>query len=229
MPEAVEVKILQVNAAVARRKDAHRDGGFQPQPQRVADGDHGFADADLVAVAQLERGKVFAVNLNHGDVERRIASDHRSFHGLAVEERDRDLVGAVDHVVVGEDAPVLGDDEAAPGSLHGNAARVLAEHVAEEFPEEGIVGQPLIYRASDRAFDVDIDDCMTDLLDQIGDGTVGGQRFRRQRSGKSGQAARDHDAQHDAYKRSFQFSQFHKNSPPQRIGRDTTIPSQRCT
>src|SRR3982750_139004 len=65
-----------------------------------------------VIVAHRRDRQVRAVDLDHGDVGRRITADHLRLEGALVEEGDGDLVRVGDAVVVGRDVAVLRDDEA---------------------------------------------------------------------------------------------------------------------
>ena len=80
--------------------------------QRVADGQHPVADAGVVAVAEGGGGQPRGVDLHHRHVGQRVGADHLGGELTPVEQPDGDLLGAFDHVVVGEDVAVGRDDEA---------------------------------------------------------------------------------------------------------------------
>jgi hypothetical protein len=76
-----------------------------------------------------------------------VPSDHAGLQGRVVLQRDVDFIGAVDHVIVGDDQAVGVDDEAGPktlcpplwaarGVLSAVAGRAVAvEEIAEELLE----------------------------------------------------------------------------------------------
>ena len=75
---------------------------------------------ERVAVAERGGGQVVGVDLEHGEVGAGIGADDLGLELPPVEQPHRHLVGAVHHVIVGEDVAVLADDEAgarrSPGS-----------------------------------------------------------------------------------------------------------------
>ena len=70
--------------------------------ERVADGEHHVADAQRVGGAEGDRRQVLGVDAQHREVGLGIVADHLGEQLLAVVQRDLDLVGGLDHVVVGE-------------------------------------------------------------------------------------------------------------------------------
>ena len=87
------------------------------EPERVADRDHGVADAERRGVAELERMQLVGrgVHLEQRDVGRRILADHLSadrLRGIGVAERDLDLLCPVDDVRVREYVALVVDHEA---------------------------------------------------------------------------------------------------------------------
>jgi hypothetical protein len=110
-------------------------------------------------------------------------------------ELDQDLVGALDHMVVGDDIAVLGDHEAraqrlaAAGAAFGVSA---VEKIIEEILKRRAFGH---HRAGalpsgDHGRGRDVDDRIADLIDQIGKG--GGRGGLRARRG-AGHDRRQHD------------------------------------
>ena len=107
--------------AVQCADDAVRHGAAQTQ--RRTGGKHLVADANLVGVTELgHRQVVDVVDLEHGQVGLRVATDQVGGHFLAVVEHHGGLelarvVGRFgDDVVVGDDVAAAVDHEA--GSLH---------------------------------------------------------------------------------------------------------------
>ncbi len=129
-------------AAAERRDDAHRHG--LSHAERVADGKHDIADAQGIGVAESDRRDRPAFDLQHRDVRFGIGTDGFGFQLLAVDERYLDLVGRLDHVVIGENVPLGTHDHA--GAEACRALRFLFEAVAEEMPEERIVEERMARR-----------------------------------------------------------------------------------
>jgi hypothetical protein len=68
----------------------------------VADGEHHVADLERVRGTEGDRRKVFRVDAQHGEVGLGVVADDLGEQLLAVVQRDLDLVGGLDHVMVGE-------------------------------------------------------------------------------------------------------------------------------
>ena len=105
--------------------DAGGDGEGEALAERVADGQHPLADAGVVAVAERHRRQALGVDLEHRHVGVGIGAHDLGLELPAVEQADRDLLGAFDHVVVGQDVAVGRDDE--PGSAALLDLGLLAE------------------------------------------------------------------------------------------------------
>jgi len=81
-----------------------------------------------IAEADGEELLGWGVDLDHGDVVRGVRADDLRPVGRAVEERDADGVGVLDDVEVGQDMPLLVEDEArarAGGGLVAEEALAL--------------------------------------------------------------------------------------------------------
>src|SRR5919197_2506149 len=72
------------------------------------------------------------VNLNKGDVGFLIRTDHFGLVLFLIREADRDLVGVPDHVVVGNDVPILADEETRAQAALLARGWPVAEETAEE-------------------------------------------------------------------------------------------------
>ena len=117
-----------VDVAAVRRGDVPLEraddprGGRPVEPERVADGHHGVADADAVRVRKRKGSERAGgdVHLEEGEVGGGIRADQLRLVGVLVRERHLDLLRALDDVVVGDDVAGLVDDEAgAEGLLRG--------------------------------------------------------------------------------------------------------------
>ena len=119
------------------------------RPKGLPDGEHPAADLERLGVPHLQRGKVLgAFDLDQRQVGLGVAADDLGVELPFVGQPDLDLVGVLDHVVVGDDEPVRVDDEARPQAalleLPARAALAeglavglaVAERVAEEVPED---------------------------------------------------------------------------------------------
>ena len=106
------------DVAAAGRDDAGRDGAAETE--RIADREHPIADPRLVSES-LANGKFEPPStLISARSVRGVGADHLGLVGLAVIGRHLDLVGAVDHVIVGDRVAIGGNEEA--GTLAGHHA-----------------------------------------------------------------------------------------------------------
>ncbi len=105
-----------LDGAVLGGNDAGGDG--LRQGEGAADGFNPVADLGLVGVAELDGGqRGIGVDLDDGEVGGLVGADHarRTSEVLSVGiggELDVDLVGLLDHVIVGDDVALGVDDEA---------------------------------------------------------------------------------------------------------------------
>jgi hypothetical protein len=120
------------------------------QTERVADGHRPVSDLEGVGVAELEgREGLLRGDPDDRDVGAGVAAHHLALVLMAVRELDDDGVGAVDHVVVGDDDAVFVDEEAraealglaAPAAARDEAARLdlLAERVDRDDAGVGLL------------------------------------------------------------------------------------------
>ena len=110
--DAAVVGVGQGQAPALGADDAGGDGEGQVLAQRVAHGEDPFTHPGRVAVAQRRGGEVVGVDLEHGQVGAGVGADDLGLELPPIEQAHRHLVGAVHHVVVGQDVAVTGDDEA---------------------------------------------------------------------------------------------------------------------
>ena len=90
--------------------------------ERAAEGEHPLPDAERVGVAEGEGREVVAVHAEHGEVGEGVGPDHLGVELAAVEEHHAELVGPLDHVVVGDDVAVGGHEGAAAEPALGAVA-----------------------------------------------------------------------------------------------------------
>src|SRR5690606_6020207 len=106
-------------SVVLEQVDVARFGADDPcgnrtgQVHGVANGQHPFAHAHIVAVAVRYSGQVLGIDLQQGQVGTGVAADHFALERAAVVQVYLDLIGTVDHVVVGHDIPIVADDDTA--------------------------------------------------------------------------------------------------------------------
>ena len=85
-----------------RRDDAVGHG--LADGERIADGEHHVADLERVGIGELERGEALVLRLEaqHREIRARILEHDLGLEFALVGERDLDLVGALDDVIVGD-------------------------------------------------------------------------------------------------------------------------------
>jgi len=103
---ALDAQVLAAN----RADDAGGDG--LGKPERRADGDDPFADLELRGVSEAGAGKVGGADVDDGEVGECVLADEGSLKLAIVREGDGDLLGALDHVGIGDDVAVGTDDDA---------------------------------------------------------------------------------------------------------------------
>src|SRR4051794_23403777 len=95
----------------------HAGGERAVEAERVADRVRGVADLDGARVTQRERLEVGGADLQQREIGRGVLAHELGRERLAVADLRLDLaVGALDHVGVGDDVAVIGDDEARTGA-----------------------------------------------------------------------------------------------------------------
>jgi hypothetical protein len=114
-------------------------GIAKAMPTEPPDGEHPIADAGL-SVRKLHVGEVAAFNLDQRQVRFRVGANDLGRVGLSIIGRDLNLVGLVDHVVVGYRVTICRDEEA--GALAGHHAAPLrppaARQLVAELTEEAV-------------------------------------------------------------------------------------------
>ena len=112
-----EVVVLALmNVTPARRYDA---GGHRAaQAKRIADRQDPVADAGLTRVTEIDRRqRLVGFHLKQRDIAAFVTADNLGLQHGVVLQRDGDLVGAFDHVVVGDDIACRIDDKARAQAL----------------------------------------------------------------------------------------------------------------
>ena len=158
--------------------------------ERVADGAHPLAHAQRAGIAKRgDRQTSLAIHLDQRDVGVRIRTDDARTQRAAVGKLDRNPLGAIDHVIVGQDAAVGIDDEAAARP----APRCVTPSAVG--PVEGIgriradsAAPPRLPAPRRR---VDIHDRRIDPFDHIGK-IHQARRSRRRSTGMDGRSNRSH-------------------------------------
>ena len=105
--------------------------------QRVTYGQYPFAHFQIVRIAEFDDGQVFGIDFNQGQVGRGVGTDYPAVEGTVVVQGDVELVGPFDHVVVGHDISVGGDDYTRTQTRTGLRLDVTAA-LSEEVFEEGV-------------------------------------------------------------------------------------------
>ena len=94
------------------------------KPERIAYGDHGFADHGVIGLSHKRRGQLFLdVDFEHGQVNIRVGAHDRCLELAVVGQGDRDFRRFHDHVLVGQHIAVLINDHARAERLACDVAR----------------------------------------------------------------------------------------------------------
>ena len=112
-----------------------------PDAERIADGEHHVAHFERVGIGEVQDRKplVCILDAQHGEIAALVLEHDLGLELALVGERHLDLVGALDHVHIGDDEAGGVDDHAgAERALHLPAAAALH---AEELAEDRIVEQ----------------------------------------------------------------------------------------
>ena len=99
----------QVRADLRRRSRERRDdaaGHGLADAERVADREHEVADLERVGIAHRQRRQVVRLDVEDREVGRLVRAHHPGLELAPVGQHDHDLVGILDHVVVGHDQAV---------------------------------------------------------------------------------------------------------------------------
>ncbi len=135
-----EVLVAQpADAAAAHRRNDTRGNGLA-EAERVADGHHEVAYAQLVAVAELDVGQVLRRDADQRDVGVAVRAEELGLDRAPVRQCHLYVIGVVDDMVVGQHQALLGVDD------HARAQRFvdaflwdIREQAAEErVVEEGV-------------------------------------------------------------------------------------------
>ena len=121
--------------------------------ERIADGKHKVTDFQFVGIGERHRRKLLAFGLQPQNRQiRPFVLEHQLRVELPpIRQRDADLVGIPDHVVVGDHHPVAGDDHARPERLLHPVRSGISALVTEEVTEERVIEQRRSRRRADPA------------------------------------------------------------------------------
>src|SRR5581483_2142151 len=145
--------------------DAGSDG--LTEPERIADGHHEVADFEPFGVAKRQGSEILGRYLDNGYVRVGVSTDPRGLETAAVGERHRDLIGMLNHVIVGDDETLLRiNDHARSGGAYLPFGRKLGE--VEEAAKKGIV-EEWILLLCDAPLDCNVDHARSHFLDERGE------------------------------------------------------------
>ena len=195
-----------VDVAPGRGDDA--DAHAAAEAERVADRHHPVAHAHLAGIAErhgLER--FLRLDLQECQVGLGVVpQDLGDFQARAVGEVDKDLVGALDDVVVGNHEPGRIDDEARAERTYlarQTVAALFVEEIVEELlegralgarPAGSAVGRCAVGRCFERLGRGNVDDGILETLGDVGHRIgAAGLAWRR---GKAGEEQRERGCQH---------------------------------
>jgi hypothetical protein len=130
--------------------------------ERITDRDDEVAHAQLAHIGDGQRREIFRSDLDHGNVGFRIGADQVRLERAPVMQRDRDVVGSFDDVVVRHDIALCRvDDDARSQRLLDALARQVLH--AEELAEERIIRERVAHAHA--CLRTDVDDRRHDALE----------------------------------------------------------------
>ena len=124
-----EVFVIEAHGGSADGADHAHGGGFA-DAEGVADGQHDVADFDALAVGKGDGRQAAGIHLEHGEVGLWVIAQHLGSEGASVVKCHLHLVGVLDHVMIGEDVAVRGDDHAAGGAVFAGLGQLAVAAVA---------------------------------------------------------------------------------------------------
>ena len=122
--------------------DTRRDG--RSEVERIADGEHPFADTQVIGVAHEDHRQPCLFDFQERDIRVRVSADQRSRVFAFVVEDHLNLVSTVDDVVVGDDIAVLGDDDTRTGRLLRRHFALLSRAAEEELKKVHLLRGDLV-------------------------------------------------------------------------------------
>ena len=149
-----------------RRDDAA--GHRLAHAEGIADGENQIADLDRVGILEAQMRQLLPadIDLQHRQIRALVGQHQLRIELAPVGQRHRELLPALDHVMIGDDQTRRIDDHAGTERLlHPFARHAEAETVAEELLEEGIVEERRARTFLHDALGVDIDHRRRDPLD----------------------------------------------------------------
>ena len=157
---------VQAQAVAALGADDAEGDGLA-DAEGVADGQCDIADADFLRAAQGHRRQILEIDLQHGQIGFRVAANHAGEGFATILEGDDDLVGAVDHMVVGQQVAFRAHDHRrTEAGLHA----LLARQVIAEEPAEQRVGKQRMHRLADQFGGVQVGHRRRGIVHRVGIG-----------------------------------------------------------
>ena len=187
------------DVAVAGRDDAGRHRAAEPE--RVADRHHPVADPHRVRIAERDGGqRRVRLHAQHRKIGLLVLAHQFGGEAAAVREVDRDFVGALDDVIVGDDDAAGVDHEAR--AERGHLARLLLFVIVLEHLLIGRAGRELRHLVEVGPVDLlagrDVDHGRGKPRRQIRETVGRGTRQRRRRRGRECQRRRKTGRREDA-------------------------------
>ncbi len=101
---------LRIDVAAAQRTDDSGGNGVL-QSEWIADGDHIVADLELARITERHGDQIGLFCLQYRDVGAFVAADDFGGECAVVEQRDGDLTGVFNHMMISDDVAVLRVDD----------------------------------------------------------------------------------------------------------------------
>ena len=191
-----------IDVAIARRDDAGRNRAAEAE--WVADGDHPFAEPQLVGIPELHGfQRPVGLDPQQREIGLLILANDLSLELSAIREDDIDLVGVRNDVIVGHHDARRVDDEAGAERTHAarpafaallaRSAATVLEQVVEKLLKGGAGRHLRRGRAAhlDRLRGRDVDDRFDHAFGNVGDLVRSARRARRRNHGQTDDCSRE--------------------------------------
>ena len=130
----LHLRVKDIDVTRLGGHDTCRDS--RSEVERIADGEHPFADAQFIGVAHQDDRQPCLFDFQERDIGVRVSADQRSRVLAFVVEDHLNLVCTVDDMIVGDNITIFGDDDTRTGSLLRRHLALLSRAPEEKLKEQ---------------------------------------------------------------------------------------------